>query len=49
VAFLEGVEAEIRAAMLLTGSRDTAALRAAEVVVTGELRGWLTDVRPRSA
>ena len=39
--FLEGVEAELRAVMLLTGSRNLAALRKAKKVVGGELRLWL--------
>jgi isopentenyl-diphosphate Delta-isomerase len=38
---LDGVEAELRAVMLLTGSRDLAALRRAPRVVTGDLRLWL--------
>jgi isopentenyl-diphosphate Delta-isomerase len=41
LAFLEGVEAELRAIMLLTGSRNVAALRKAKKVVGGELRLWL--------
>jgi isopentenyl-diphosphate delta-isomerase len=41
LAFLEGVEAELRAIMLLTGSRNVAALRKATKVVGGELRLWL--------
>jgi isopentenyl-diphosphate delta-isomerase len=41
LAFLEGVEAELRAVMLLTGSRNVAALRKAKKVVGGELRLWL--------
>jgi isopentenyl-diphosphate delta-isomerase len=41
LAFLDGVEAELRAVMLLTGSRDLAALRRAPRVVTGELAQWL--------
>lgn len=40
-AFLNGVEAELRAAMLLTGSADIAALRRAPRIVRGELRDWL--------
>ncbi|MCC6648407.1 MAG: type 2 isopentenyl-diphosphate Delta-isomerase, partial [Polyangiaceae bacterium] len=40
-ALLEAVEAELRAAMLLTGSRDLQALRAAPRVLRGELRDWL--------
>jgi isopentenyl-diphosphate delta-isomerase len=38
--YLDGVEAELRAVMLLTGSRDVAALRAAPRVVVGELERW---------
>jgi isopentenyl-diphosphate Delta-isomerase len=41
LAFLEGIEAELRAVMLLTGSRDVEALRRAPRVVGGELRIWL--------
>ena len=40
-AFLAGVEAELRAAMLLTGCRDVAALTKAPRIVRGELRDWL--------
>ncbi len=40
-ALLERVEAELRAAMLLTGSRDLSALREAPRVLRGELRDWL--------
>ncbi|MCU0682157.1 MAG: type 2 isopentenyl-diphosphate Delta-isomerase [Polyangiaceae bacterium] len=39
--FLDQVEAELRAAMLLTGARDIAGLRRAERVLVGELRDWL--------
>lgn len=39
-AFLDQVEAELRAVMLLTGSRDLAALRGAEKIVVGELAAW---------
>jgi len=41
---LDGVERELRAAMLLTGSRDLAALRRAPRVVLGELWAWLTQL-----
>lgn len=41
LAFLEGVETELRAVMLLTGSRNLAALRKTRKVVGGELRTWL--------
>ncbi len=39
--FFDGVEAELRAALLLTGSKDLAALRLAPRVITGELKDWL--------
>jgi isopentenyl-diphosphate Delta-isomerase len=39
-AFFDRVEAELRAAMLLTGSRNLAALRRAPRLVTGELAEW---------
>jgi isopentenyl-diphosphate delta-isomerase len=39
--FLDDVERELRAVMLLTGSRDLAALRAVPRVVTGALREWM--------
>jgi isopentenyl-diphosphate delta-isomerase len=41
VAVLEGVETELRAVMLLTGSRDLASLRRAPRVVVGELASWV--------
>jgi isopentenyl-diphosphate delta-isomerase len=44
IAFLDRVEAELRAVMLLTGSRDLAALRRAPVVLGSELRAWIGDV-----
>jgi isopentenyl-diphosphate delta-isomerase len=40
--FLAGVEAELRAAMLLVGARSVADLRKAQRFVTGELRDWLS-------
>jgi isopentenyl-diphosphate delta-isomerase len=40
-ALLDGVESELRAAMLLTGSRDRAALRRCPRVVVGELAAWI--------
>ncbi len=43
-AFVDTLSAELRAAMLLTGSQTTVALRHAEKVVVGELALWL----PRS-
>ncbi|HEY0469468.1 MAG TPA: type 2 isopentenyl-diphosphate Delta-isomerase, partial [Polyangiaceae bacterium] len=39
--FFDGVEAELRAALLLTGSADLAALRLAPRVLVGELKDWL--------
>jgi isopentenyl diphosphate isomerase/L-lactate dehydrogenase-like FMN-dependent dehydrogenase len=44
MAFLDAVEAELRAAMLLTGSRDVASLRRAPRVVVGELAAWLSQL-----
>lgn len=41
LAFLDGVEAELKAAMLLVGARDLEALRAAPKVVVGELATWM--------
>jgi isopentenyl-diphosphate delta-isomerase len=41
VAFFERVEAELRTAMLLTGSRTTDDLRRAPRLVTGELAEWV--------
>jgi len=41
---LDGVEGEMRAAMLLTGSRDLAALRRAPRVVVGELGSWIAQL-----
>ena len=41
--FFDRVEAELRAALLLTGSANLAALRSAPRVVTGELKDWLSD------
>jgi isopentenyl-diphosphate delta-isomerase len=41
VGFLEGVLAELRAVMLLTGSRDVAALRKAPRILGAELRLWI--------
>ena len=46
VSFLEAVEAEIRAALLLTGSRDLAAFRRSPKVVVGELGQWLKALAP---
>jgi isopentenyl-diphosphate delta-isomerase len=44
LAYLDGVENELRAAMLLTGSADVAALRRAPRVVVGELTAWLSQL-----
>jgi isopentenyl-diphosphate delta-isomerase len=43
-AFLEGVETELRATMLLTRSPDVSALRRAQRVVTGELATWVNQL-----
>ncbi|MEP7051503.1 MAG: type 2 isopentenyl-diphosphate Delta-isomerase [Pseudomonadota bacterium] len=39
--FFDGIEAELRAALLLTGSKDVAALRVAPRIITGELKDWI--------
>ncbi len=39
--YLDAVERELRAVMLLVGAKDVAALRRAPRIVTGELRDWL--------
>jgi isopentenyl-diphosphate delta-isomerase len=41
LAFFDQIEAELRAAMLLTGSRNLAALAKAPRLITGELKSWL--------
>jgi isopentenyl-diphosphate delta-isomerase len=41
VSFVDGLKAELKTAMLLTGSRDVPSLQAAPRVYTGELRDWL--------
>jgi isopentenyl-diphosphate delta-isomerase len=41
IRFLEGVEAELRAAMLLVGARDVASLRKAPAVLGPQLRRWM--------
>ncbi|MCS6901970.1 MAG: type 2 isopentenyl-diphosphate Delta-isomerase [Myxococcales bacterium] len=43
-AFLDGVEAELRAAMLLVGAADVAALRRVPRVLVGELRAWTEQI-----
>ena len=40
-AFLDGIEQELRAVMLLCGARTVADLQSAPKIVTGELREWL--------
>jgi isopentenyl-diphosphate delta-isomerase len=40
LAFLRGVERELRAALLLMGAADIAAARSSPRVLTGELRDW---------
>ncbi|MDP9002092.1 MAG: type 2 isopentenyl-diphosphate Delta-isomerase [Myxococcota bacterium] len=44
MALMDAVESELRAAMLLTGSRDVAALRRAPRVVVGELGSWMMQL-----
>ncbi|MEO8877188.1 MAG: type 2 isopentenyl-diphosphate Delta-isomerase [Polyangiaceae bacterium] len=44
-AFVDVIEAELRAAMLLTGSKNVNALRNAEKIVVGELALWLSRER----
>jgi isopentenyl-diphosphate delta-isomerase len=43
LAFFDAVEAELRAVMLLTGSKDLAALRSAARVLGSELRLWIAE------
>jgi isopentenyl diphosphate isomerase/L-lactate dehydrogenase-like FMN-dependent dehydrogenase len=43
--WLELVENELKAAMLLTGCANVSALRTAPRVVSGELRQWLEQLR----
>lgn len=43
--FFDGVERELRAIMLLTGSRDVSALRRAPRVVLGELERWISSLQ----
>jgi isopentenyl-diphosphate delta-isomerase len=42
---LDGVEAELRAAMLLVGARDLATLRLVPRIITGELAEWIAQGR----
>jgi isopentenyl-diphosphate delta-isomerase len=44
LAYLDAIENELRAAMLLTGSPDVASLRRAPRVVVGELASWLSQL-----
>jgi isopentenyl-diphosphate delta-isomerase len=44
-AFVDAIEAELRAAMLLTGSQNVSALRKAEKVIVGELGLWLPQTQ----
>jgi isopentenyl-diphosphate delta-isomerase len=44
VDFLAGVEVELKAVMLLTGSRDVGALRRAPRVVIGDLKAWIDQL-----
>jgi len=46
VAYLDGVLAELRAVMLLTGSRDIKALRDAQRILGAELRLWIDATAP---
>jgi len=45
MALLDGVESELRAAMLLTGSRNVGALRRTPRVLVGELATWVQGLR----
>jgi isopentenyl-diphosphate Delta-isomerase len=45
MALLDRIEAELAAAMLLTGSRTLAALRSAPRVIVGELSDWVEQLR----
>jgi len=44
LAKLDGVIAELRTAMLLTGSKDVTALRAAKRIIVGELALWIDQM-----
>jgi isopentenyl diphosphate isomerase/L-lactate dehydrogenase-like FMN-dependent dehydrogenase len=44
LALLDGVEAELRAAMLLTGCADLASLRRAPKILRGEIATWLAEL-----
>jgi isopentenyl-diphosphate delta-isomerase len=44
LAFFDGIEAELRAAMLLVGAKNVRALRAAPRIVVGELKEWLAQL-----
>jgi isopentenyl-diphosphate delta-isomerase len=45
MAQLDAIETELRAAMLLTGSRDLAALRRAPRVILGSLAAWIDQLQ----
>ncbi len=44
ISKLDAIEAELRAAMLLTGSRDLTALRRSPRVILGSLAGWIAQL-----
>src|SRR5262245_37405591 len=44
LAFFDGIEAELRTAMLLVGARNLATLRAVPRVIVGELKEWLEQM-----
>nr|MCU0659327.1 alpha-hydroxy-acid oxidizing protein [Polyangiaceae bacterium] len=43
-AYLDSVEAELRAVMLLVGAPDIPSLRRAPRVLVGELRAWVEQI-----
>ncbi len=45
ISQLDAIETELRAAMLLTGSRDLAALRRCPRVILGALAGWIEQLQ----
>ena len=49
LAFLRGVERELRAALLLMGAADVAAARCSPRVLTGELRDWAAVAHEQGA
>ena len=44
MAFFDQIEAELRALMVLTASRDLSALRRAPKIITGELAVWMATL-----